>query len=286
MSPDNTTGAVLITGASTGIGKATALRLHAAGRTVYATARRPDSLHELTNLGLHTLTLDVTDDASMQSAVAHIEEREGSVGALINNAGYGLYGPVEQVAMSEVQRQFDTNFFGLARLTQLVLPGMRAAGHGRVINVSSMGGRASLPGGAYYHATKYAVEAFSGALRLELAQFGLDVVVIEPGPVHTAWVDTATSSTPTNPDPSTADPYSAFKTAVNDSFAAVHSGPAARLASTAEDIATVITKAASARRPRTRYLINPVAKLFVTLNHLLPDRSYDAFVRAQYRLPR
>ncbi len=277
---------VLITGCSSGIGRAAAVSLHDAGLRVYATARRVDTLADLAGRGIATLALDVTDETSMAAAVAAVEAEAGAVGTLINNAGYGLYGPVEQVTMAEVRRQFETNFFGLVRLTQLVLPGMRRRQGGRILNVSSMGGRATLPGGAFYHASKYAVEAFSDALRIEVAQFGIDVVLIEPGPVRTPWTDAAAGSLDDAAAPgSGSDPYAPFKAAVGVSFGMTTSGFVSRLGSDAQDIAKVITRAVSARRPRTRYLINPVAKSLVTLNRVLPGRAYDAVIRRQYRLP-
>jgi short-subunit dehydrogenase len=286
--------AVLITGCSSGIGRAAAVSLHNTGFRVYATARNTDTLTGLADRGIHTLALDVTDEASMTAAVAAIETDAGPVGVLINNAGYGLYGPVEQQPMAEIRRQFETNVFGLIRLTQLVLPGMRRRRRGRILNVSSMGGRATLPGGAFYHASKYAVEAISDALRMEVAQFGIDVVLIEPGPVDTPWNQVAAGSLSTAVPGGAADggsagdpgdPYGAYKTAVAASFVTAHNGPLARLSSTAEDVAAVITRAVTARRPRTRYLINPVAKSVVTLNRVLPGRAYDAVVRRQYKLP-
>jgi NAD(P)-dependent dehydrogenase (short-subunit alcohol dehydrogenase family) len=279
-------GTVLITGCSSGIGRAAAIRLHEAGWTVYASARRVESLRDLADRGLRTLALDVTDEATMTAAVATIEAEAGGVDVLINNAGYGLYGSVEQLPMDDIRRQFDTNFFGLVRLIQLVLPGMRRRGQGRILNVSSMGGRATLPGGAFYHASKYAVEALSDALRMEVAQFGIDVVLIEPGPVQTPWNDVAAASVAPNGRSYAADdPYAAYKKAVADSFATAQSDALARLGSTADDIARVIVRAASARRPRTRYLINAVAKSIVALSRWLPDRAYDAALRRQYGLP-
>ena len=287
-------GSVLITGCSSGIGQAAALALHEAGRTVVATARNPATLSGLADRGLRTLALDVTDEASMQAAV----DAAGPIGVLVNNAGYGLYGTVEQLPMTEIRRQFETNFFGLVRLTQLVLPGMRAAGGGRILNVSSMGGRATLPGGAFYHASKYAVEALSDALRMEVARFGIDVVLIEPGPVRTPWNDVAAgsvavsaapggaaSSSAANGNGNGADPYAGFKDAVTAAFSTATDGPLARFSSSADDIAKVITRAVTARRPRTRYLINPVARTTVTLRRWLPDRAYDAVLRRQYHLP-
>ena len=214
-----------------------------------------------------------------------MEADAGEVGTLINNAGYGLYGPVEQVPMTEIRRQFETNFFGLVRLTQLILPGMRERRGGRILNVSSMGGRATLPGGAFYHASKYAVEAFSDALRMEVAQFGIEVVLIEPGPVKTPWNEVAAGSLGEATVGSGTDPYAAYKAAVGVSFSRAASGPLARLGSDAQDIARVITRAVTAQRPRTRYLINPVAKGVVTMSRLLPGRAYDAVIRRQYGLP-
>ena len=298
-------GPVLITGCSSGIGRAAALSLHQAGFTVYATARQTSALAELSALGLRTLALDVTDEESMTQAVAAVEADAGAVRVLINNAGYGLYGPVEQQPMAEIRRQFETNFFGLVRLTQLVLPGMRRQGRGRILNVSSMGGRITLPGGAFYHASKYAVEALSDALRMEVAQFGIDVVLIEPGPVKTPWNDVAAASlstaapaggpapaagpegAPPGPAPDAdGDPYRAYKAAVGASFGRTQAGLMGRLGSTSEDIARVITQAVTARRPRARYLINPVAKSIVAVNRILPARAYDSVLRRQYGLPR
>ena len=288
-------GPVLITGCSSGIGRAAALRLHRAGFTVYATARRPETLTGLSDRGLRTLALDVTDEESMTAAVATVEADAGAVGVLINNAGYGLYGPVEQLPMAEIRRQFETNFFGLVRLTQLVLPGMRGQGRGRILNVSSMGGRITLPGGAFYHASKYAVEALSDALRMEVAQFGIDVVLIEPGPVKTPWNDVAAGSlsaagageaAASGPGPAAdSDAYLEYKAAVGASFGRAQAGLFGRLGSTSEDIAKVITQAVTARRPRARYLINPVAKSLVAMNRVLPARAYDSVVRRQYGLP-
>jgi short-subunit dehydrogenase len=281
-------GSVLITGCSSGIGQAAAVALHEAGRTVVATARNPDTLSGLTGRGLRTLALDVTDESSMRAAV----DAAGPIDVLVNNAGYGLYGTVEQLPMAEIRRQFETNFFGLVRLTQLVLPGMRAAGGGRILNVSSMGGRATLPGGAFYHASKYAVEALSDALRMEVAQFGIDVILIEPGPVRTPWNDVAAGSVAAsaagsdgNSNGNGADPYAGFKDAVTAAFSTATDGPLARFSSSADDIAKVITRAVTVRRPRTRYLINPVARTTVTLRRWLPDRAYDAVLRRQYHLP-
>src|SRR3954451_19854897 len=183
--------AVLITGCSTGIGRATAEHLAEKGWTVYATARRPESIQDLEAKGCRTLTLDVTDEASMQNAVREVEAADGAVGVLVNNAGYSQSGAVESVKLDDIRAQFETNVFGLVRMCQLVLPGMRRQGWGKIVNVSSMGGKMTFPGGGYYHGTKHAVEAISDALRFEVAAFGIDVAIIEPGLILTNFGDTA-----------------------------------------------------------------------------------------------
>src|SRR5213595_1378549 len=216
----NLSRAVLITGCSTGIGRATAEHLAARGWTVYATARRPEAIRELGSRGCQTLALDVCDEASMHAAVETIERAEGAVGVLVNNAGYGQEGAFEEVPMAEVRRQFETNVFGLARLTQLVLPGMRRQGWGRVINVSSMGGRLTFPGGGYYHATKHAVEAISDALRFEVRPFGIDVVVIEPGAIRTAFEETSLGTMSPNGD----SPYGELNEVVTKRVQATYRG--------------------------------------------------------------
>ena len=177
--------AVLITGCSTGIGRATAERLVRGGHTVYATARRLEAIEDLEAAGARTLALDVNSEESMQAAVAAVEEAEGAVGALVNNAGYSQSGAVEGIPLDSLRSQFETNVFGLVRMCQLVLPAMRRQGHGRIVNVSSMGGKLTFPGGGAYHATKHAVEALSDALRFEVAGFGVAVSIIEPGLIKT-----------------------------------------------------------------------------------------------------
>src|SRR5262249_26329628 len=187
----NTSAPILITGCSTGIGRALATRLGRAGYPVYATARRLESIAGLERDGCRLLALDVTDEESMAAAVRVVGEEYGAVWGLVTNAGYGELGPVEEVPMARVRRQFETNVFGLARMCQLVLPGMRAAGRGRIVNVGSMGGRVTFPGSGYYHASKYAVEAITDALRYEVRPFGVAVSLVEPGPVRTAFGATA-----------------------------------------------------------------------------------------------
>src|SRR3954462_13215535 len=226
---------VLITGCSTGIGHATAARLAGGAWTVYATARRPETLDDLAAAGCRTLALDVTDEASMAAALDAVE---GGVGVLVNNAGYSLSGALETLPMESVRRQFETNVFGLLRLTQLVLPGMRRAGRGTVVNLSSMGGRLVFPGGGAYHATKFGVEALSDALRMEVHGFGIDVICVEPGLIRTEFGTTAASGVAAGDGP-----YAAFNHSVAKSTRAVYEGPLARLGGDADDVAAAIEQA-------------------------------------------
>src|SRR5437868_13167103 len=194
MPTDSVSKAVLITGCSSGIGHATAEHLAGRGWKVYATARRPESISDLEAAGCKTLALDVNDESSMAEAVRHVEAAEGAVGVLVNNAGYSQSGPVEEIPLDDVRRQFETNVFGLVRLCQLALPGMRRQAWGKIVNVSSMGGKLVFPGGGFYHGTKYAVEAISDALRFEVRGFGVDVILIEPGLIVTNFAEAASAS--------------------------------------------------------------------------------------------
>ena len=178
---------ILLTGASSGIGYQTAESLAKEGHIVYGAARRTEKMETLKQFGVKPIYLDVTDEESIKSSIDTIIENEGRIDVLINNAGYGSFGAVEDVEINEARRQFEVNSFGLARLVQLVLPHMRKQKEGRIINVSSMGGRLTTYFGAWYHATKYALEAFSDALRMEVSDFGIDVSLIEPGGIKTDW---------------------------------------------------------------------------------------------------
>ena len=277
--------AVLITGCSTGIGRATAQRLARAGRTVYATARDPDAIADLARDGCRILPLDVCDEASMTAAVAAIEEAEGAVGTLVNNAGYSQSGPIEEVPIELVRRQFETNVFCLVRLTQLVLPGMRAQRDGRVINISSMGANFTFPGGGYYHATKYALEAISDALRFEVAGFGIKVVVIQPGLIRTNFGERAVAQL----DEAAADdggPYAGFTEKVGQATREVYEeGAMAKLGAGPDAVAKVIEKAIDAERPKARYRVTPSAHAMVALRAVTPDRGWDAIMRGQFPQP-
>jgi NAD(P)-dependent dehydrogenase (short-subunit alcohol dehydrogenase family) len=271
-------GAVLVTGCSSGIGRATAARLARSGHVVYATARRPDTVADLAAAGCRTLALDVTDEDSRRSAVEAVERAHGSVGALVNNAGYGQYGAVEEVDLDAARRQFETNVFGLARLCQLVLPGMRATGAGRIVNVSSMGGRLTFPGGGYYHASKHAVEALSDALRYEVAPFGVAVVVIEPGLIRSGFGDVARA---THPEADTG-PYAAFTAGSQATIVNAYRG---RLAAGPDAVARAIERALRARHPRSRYRVTLSARLYITARRLLPDAAWDAALARSFPRP-
>jgi NAD(P)-dependent dehydrogenase (short-subunit alcohol dehydrogenase family) len=271
----------LITGCSTGIGRATAERLARAGHTVYATARRPESIEGLRESGCRTLELDVTSEESMSAAVARVEEAEGAVGVLVNNAGYSQNGAVETVPLDDVRAQFETNVFGLLRMCQLVLPGMRRRGEGRIVNISSMGGRLTFPGGGVYHATKHAVEAISDAMRFEVGGFGVHVVVIEPGIIRTNFGETAAGSVASTDD----GPYAKFNAAVAEANATASDGPLGKLGGGPDDVAQVIEKAVAARRPRARYRVTASANVLIAQRRLLPDRAWDRMIRTAFPRP-
>ncbi len=274
--------AVLVTGCSSGIGRATAERLARRGHRVYATARRPESIRDLADLGCEVLALDVTDSNSMARAVETVEEAEGAVGALVNNAGYSQGGAVESVPVDALRRQFETNVFGLAELTRRCLPGMRDQGWGRVVNISSMGGRFTLPGGGAYHASKHAVEALSDALRYEVAGFGVGVSLVEPGIVLT---DFAGAHAGTLAEAEGSGPYAEFNAAVRRRVDSAFEGPLARTASSPEKVARVVERAITARRPRSRYRVGVDARTIILLRRLMPDRAFDLFLRGQYPRP-
>jgi NADP-dependent 3-hydroxy acid dehydrogenase YdfG len=274
--------AVLITGCSSGIGHATAARLVDDGWRVYATARRPETLTDLRERGCETLGLDVTDEASMRAAVDAVTEAEGAVGVLVNNAGYSQSGALETVPIEQVRTQFETNVFGLLRMCQLVLPGMRAQRWGKIVNLSSMGGRLTFPGGGVYHATKYAVEALSDALRFEVRGFGVDVIVVEPGLIVTNFGDAAAGSVPA---PAAGDPYAEFNDKVARLTREAYRGPMAKLGAGPDAVATTIAKAIRASRPRARYPVTASAHLMINQRRLTPDRVWDLMMRAQFPPP-
>ncbi len=276
-----TSRAVLITGCSTGIGRATAQRLAVAGHTVYATARRADAISDLEGAGCRTLALDVTDEASMQAAVEQVVAEQGAVGVLVNNAGYSQSGAIETIEMDDVRRQFETNVFGLMRMCQLVLPGMRDQGYGRIVNISSMGANFTFPGGGIYHATKYAVEAISDALRFEVKGFGVDVVVIQPGLIRTEFGGTAAAEVQTGDGP-----YAEFNASVAKSTKEVYEkGPVSRLGGGPGTVAKAIERAITAGKPKIRYRVTPSAHLLIRQRSLMTDGMWDRFVASQFPRP-
>jgi NAD(P)-dependent dehydrogenase (short-subunit alcohol dehydrogenase family) len=276
--------AVLITGCSSGIGRATALHLAKAGWTVYATARNPEKLSDLERAGARTLALDVTDERSMRAAVDAVESAEGAVGVLVNNAGYSQSGAIETVPLDAVRRQFETNVFGLVALTQMVLPGMRAQRYGKIVNVGSMGGRLTLPGGGFYHATKYALEAISDALRFEVGGLGIDVILLEPGLIVTDFGEAATASMSGVPG-GDGDAYGAFNGAVGALTKGAYDGPMRRLGGPPERVARVIERAITRRRAPTRVTVTPSAKLMIGMRKVLGDRVWDTAMRGQFPQP-
>jgi NAD(P)-dependent dehydrogenase (short-subunit alcohol dehydrogenase family) len=284
MAAQDISKAVLVTGCSSGIGRATAEHLAKSGWNVYASARRVESIADLEEAGCKLLALDVTDDASMTAAVHAVEAAEGAVGILVNNAGYSQSGAVEDVPLDVVRAQFETNVFGLLRMTQLVLPKMRAQRWGKIVNVGSMGGTLVFPGGGIYHASKYALEALSDALRYELKGFGIDVVLIQPGLIRTRFGEVAVGSIESA---APADgPYAQFNTAVATATTGVYEkGPLAMFGRGPEAVAKAIGKAISSRRPRPRYRVAPSARMLMTQRSLMTDRMWDAFLRTQFPRP-
>jgi len=274
----STTGPVLVTGCSSGIGRSVAEHLVRAGHTVYATARRPETLADLEATGARVLAVDVTDEESMASAVKAVEDEHGRVGALVNNAGYGEYGTIEETDLEKVRTMFETNVFGLARMSQLVLPGMRAAGQGRIVNVGSMGGRFTFPVGGYYHATKYAVEALSDALRIEVRGFGIGVSLIEPGLIRTEFAGTALASDGAGTQGDS--PYAAL---LASSASNTAGGYGSTLVSASpESVAKVIRRAIESRHPKPRYIVTPTARALIATRTLGGSRLWDLLMRAQF----
>ncbi len=275
MPKPNHLGPVLVTGCSSGVGHAAALALRAAGFETFATARDPARLDSLREAGCRVLALDVTDDTARCAVVKSIEDEFGSVGILVNNAGYGQYGPLEEVSLDAVRRQFETNVFGGLHLSQLVLPAMRCAGRGRIINVSSVAGRVSVPGGGAYHASKFAIEALADALRPEVEPFGIDVVNILPGPIATHFEATLMKLIP---DTGAQSPYRAFNVKLVRKMREFLR-PGRFGVMTPEHVAQTILKAATARNPHSRYSVGLYAQLGPLGRALTPDRLVDFAMR-------
>ncbi len=259
---------VFVTGASSGIGYASAELFLERGYKVYAGARRSERMASLRDKGAEIFPLDVADEASLRAAAARILDKEGGLDILVNNAGYGAHGAIEDVPLDEARRQFEVNVFAPARLVQLFLPAMRARRSGRIINISSIAGRVSLPAAGWYHASKHALEAWSDALRLEVKPFGVKVVLIEPGPIKTEWDDTALVNLRKY---SGSGLYAPMIDRMTEKFRSGYRKGAAGPGL----VAAYVLKVAEAASPAPRYIVPFKASLMTAALRLLPDRISD-----------
>ena len=263
---------ILITGASSGMGYQTARILAEQGHRVYGAARRVEKIEELAPYGVQALRLDITDEQSVTQVVQTLIEREGRIDVLINNAGYGYFGAIEDVPIADAKHQFEVNIFGLARITQEVLPYMRAQKSGRIVNLASVAGHVTLAFGAWYNATKYALEAFSDALRMEVKPFGIDVVIIEPGAIRTDWGIIAADHLQ---EVSKGGAYEQDGSRVAEGLRRIY---LSKIPTNPAVISRKIAKAAVCRCPRTRYRTGRGAKLMVFFHQILPTRLWDYLV--------
>lgn len=271
------TGPVLITGCSSGLGHATALAFHNAGWLTVASARNIHDLASLAAYSCKTVQLDVADETSRREAVAAVEGDYGPIGVLVNNAGYGQYGPLEEMSLDVVRRAFETNVFGLLRLIQLVLPGMREAGRGRIVNISSVAGRVAVPGGGVYHMTKYALEAMADSLRPEVKPFGIDVVNVLPGPFLSRYREKGIATIP-HGDADGA--YAVYKRNI-DHYLRYNAGAGPFPIMSVQRVVTAVVKAGTVPNPRTRYSVGLIATLAPIFRALMPDRFVDAYMNRQ-----
>jgi NAD(P)-dependent dehydrogenase (short-subunit alcohol dehydrogenase family) len=268
----------LVTGASGGIGNATVRALLDEGLTVYAAVRRPGSVPDLVAAGAQEVPLDVTDEESMRATVSAIVAAHGHLDVLVNNAGFAVAAPIEELTPDALRRQFEVNVVGLMRLTQFVLPTMRQHGSGRIINIGSVGGLFTAPGAGAYHMSKYALEALSDALRVEVRRFGIDVVLLEPTGVRTGFADTQLA---TMPNTGADSPYATFKANMDSGVRALFEADS-RAVVTPDHVARVVTKAATTRRPRARYKIGALAHVLPRVRRLVGDRGWDAMAARQF----
>lgn len=269
----------LVTGASSGIGKAIARRLVKDGLTVYVAARRTELMDDLVADGAISLALDITNDEAVQKTVAEIIKHSGKIDVLVNNAGYAVYGSVEETTIADARRQFDVNLFGLANLTQLVIPHMREKASGKIINISSVGGKIYTPLGAWYHASKHALEGWSDCLRLELKSFGIYVVIIEPGGIQSEFGDVMSAPLRKR---SGSGPYKNLAEAVIRSTEYIYQNKKAK-GSPPEVIADVVARAISSSRPKTRYVKGYMGKLVLFMRRWISDRIFDKAIMSQLR---
>lgn len=267
----------LVTGASSGMGKEIARRLIRDGYQVWVAARSVDKMEDLRAIGAEPLRLDISKEAEIVAAVDTILKTTGGVDVLVNNAGYGLYGPMEDIGMDEARYQFEVNVFGPARLTQLLLPAMRAKKAGKIVNITSMGGKIYTLLGSWYHATKHALEGWSDSLRLELAPFGIDVVIVEPGLIETGFGDAASNGVV---ERSGSGPYGDVARTVarvtKETYGHGRGTPP-------RAVADVVAKAVAARRPNTRYVIGKYAKPMLAMRRWLGDRAFDRIITSQMK---
>jgi NAD(P)-dependent dehydrogenase (short-subunit alcohol dehydrogenase family) len=265
----------LVTGASSGMGKAIALQLIADGFQVYAAARQVDKMKDLAQLGAKILRMDVSREEEIGAAIDTILSEVDAVDVLVNNAGFGLFGPVEDIDLSEARYQFEVNLFGAARVTQLLLPAMRKKAAGTIVNVTSMGGKIYTPLGAWYHATKHALEGWSDCLRLELAEFGIRVVVIEPGIIETGFGDVAAKGLL---ERSARGPYRDIAVAVTE---ATRKSYGQGTGTDPGVIARIVSKAVRAKRPKTRYVAGKFAWPLIAIRQWFGDRAFDRVIMSQ-----
>lgn len=267
---------ILVTGASSGIGKATAQQLIEEGHIVYGAARRIDKMKELEEAGGHAIQMDVTKEKEVKACVDQIIQEQGRIDVLVNNAGYAVYGPVENVELEDARRQFEVNLFGLAAITKEVIPHMRKAKSGCIINISSVGGKVYTPFGAWYHATKHALEGWSDCLRLELKDFGIDVVIVEPGIIRTEFAEVLY-------DPmverASEGPYAETTKMLAEATKSSYDNPDRTSPPTV--IADVISKAIRSKRPKTRYVAGKFARPLIFIRNLISDKWFDKLVMSQ-----
>ena len=263
---------ILITGASSGIGYETALRLAQKGHCVYGAARRVERMEPLKEYGVVPIRMDLADEASLEAGVKSVLEAEGRIDVLVNNAGYGYLGAIENVPLEEARRQMEVNLFGLARLTQLVLPGMRERRSGRIVNVSSIVGKAALLFGGWYNISKYAVEAFSDELRIDVKPFGIKVCIIEPSGIKTAWGDIAADNLEESCK------GTAYEDRALRMARAMHWVFSTNLLSPPARVTSAIVKAVESRHPRLRYRPGLGATSMLALHAIMPARWWDALV--------
>jgi short-subunit dehydrogenase len=266
---------ILITGGSSGMGKVTAQKLIKKGHTVYTAARRMEKMQDLKEMGGHPLKMDITKEEDIQNVVDTIIGNHGKLDVLINNAGYAVYGAVEDTPVEEAKNQFEVNLFGLGRLTQMVLPHMRKQQSGKIINLSSMGGKIYTPLGAWYHASKHALEGWSDALRLELKPFNIDVVIIEPGLINTEFGDVLMEPMMRRSgEGAYSDLAHKVKAATLESYKEKNSSPPSVVA---DKIAKIVDK----DNPKTRYAVGKMAKPLMFVRKYLGDWVYDKAVMSQ-----